>query len=209
MQFESTGASTIHLRIPSQATFEQLIDLKELPESTLELAETRDVVDEFFDTRDLALLALGMDVRLSTVANHHFLIFNEQKHAGTLLATTVEHVERLTADEYAAIKLGDRSHKLFVLVAKTVAAPLAPVLTRSATLQSRLFKVGETRFEFALEAVVYERNGKQAAEQLASLDLIQGDQEILEAMSQYLEDEFDLERVYDSPLAQGVALIGK
>lgn|GEM_PF-3936707 len=207
MEFESTGVSTIYLRIPTQAIFEQLIDLKDLPESVLELAETRELVDEYLDTEDLALSALGMDLRTTIVAKHHFLIFNEIKRPGTLLASATEHVERLTPPEYAAARLGDRSNKLFSLAAGYAKAPLAPVLHRQATFQSRLFKVGETRFEFGLEAVVYQRNGKTVTEQLASLDLIQGDQEILEAMAHYLEDEFELGRTYESTLVRGVRLV--
>ncbi len=207
MEFEANGVPTIYFGVPTEESFQKLVDLKELPEAVLEVAEVRAIEDTYLDTADLNLMAQGMGLRASLVGNHHFLIFNEVKHPGKLLATTTEHVERLTSETYAAMLAGDRSHELFSRVTVLAAKPLDKVLVRRSIFQSRLFKVGETRFEFGLEALVYERNGQSVTDQVATLDFIQGEAAVIEAIEQYLVDEFNLERIHESPLARGVQLI--
>ena len=206
MEFEETGVTTIQLTIPNEETFKQLVELTELPECTLEVAETRHICDTYLDTPTLGLLDQGMDCRLSEVDQHHFLIFNEIKAQGKFLKAASEHVERLNPDDYQAEIQGKRSHPLYTTISKYASGELVPKLVRRATFASRLFKVGESRFELGLESIAYERDGKDATEQLVSLDIIQGDPDVIEAIAQFLKDKFELEFVSDKPFERGMRL---
>lgn len=209
MEFESDpqSMSTITYAVPDQATFERLIDVADLPECTLEVAETRELVDQYLDTPAQQLRAVGSTLRLATVGEHHFLIYLQRRHPNTLLASTREIVERLSTDELAAQLAGDQAHPLYATVARDVPGELSIQLVRRSTFQSKLFRVGETRFELGLEAVVYSGEGKSRAEQLVSLELIEGDPDVLAAIGEHLRNEFDLLPVFVDPFTRGLELV--
>ena len=206
MEFEATGATTIYLHIPNEETFKQLVELKDLPECTLEISEKREICDTYLDTPKYGLLDQEMDFRLSRVDAHHFVIFNEVKARGKFLKAASEHVERLAPNDYQQALVGERENPLFTVAADHVTDALVPKLERRSILLSRIFKVGESRFEMGLETIVYDREGKQATDQLVSLDAIQGNEEVIEAIASYLKEKFDLSFVSEVPLARGMRL---
>ncbi len=207
MEFITSTMTTIQLTVPTPEAFTAMIELKELPEATLEITETREIIDDYLDTSDFALVKHGSALRLSMVGSHHFLIYNAKKHPATLLAYESEQVERLSPSEFDAQRSGDRNHELYSEIATQTPGELQSSIVRRSTLQSRLFRVGETRFELALEAIVYEADGRQAGEQLVTLELIEGSFDILSAMATYLSEEFGLQPVVDAPYHRGLAVL--
>ncbi len=199
-------SSTITLAVPEQATFAQLADLTELPECMLEVTEVRVLADTYLDTAGAALTARQSTLRLATVGIHHFLIYEQRQRSGTQLASTHEHVERLTIAEHAVQLAGDRSHPLYQTVAADAPGPLREQLTRRSTFRSTLFRVGESRFELGLETVRYERAGRFVSDELVALQLIEGDPDVVRAIAAYLKAEYQLTVTAESPLARGQRL---